>query len=235
MPATLPDLEPISWLIKYHTNRARFLDELDPDRKMVAAEILQSATQLEQTTGWDGETLVQCLGCPATTVGEFRKLEEGRLKISRDYLGLLQTLAALVETEIDKRMLLLGYGTIYRRADRDVERVERAFKDPATFSAFDYLQLGEVQTALDTAMGRLDPEFGPKGRNPFDGLPTVHISTARLDVLIDGDQSELDTLGTSVLIGRMRSHIDGCEGCEAAYRYRQEQLAKGETFPSQGA
>src|SRR5262245_45045276 len=113
LPPIIPDLEPVAWLISDHANRARFLDELDPDRKIIAAEILQLATQLEQFTDWDAETLVRCLGCPATTVGAFRDLKKARLKVSSDYLRLLQTLAALIETEVDQRMLVLGFGGVY--------------------------------------------------------------------------------------------------------------------------
>ena len=241
MPAILPDLEPVSCLISDHSNRARFLEELDPERKIIAAEILQSATQLEQSTGWDGETLVRCLGCPATTVRAFRDLEVGRLEISSGYLQLLQTLGALVETEFDKRMLVLGYGHLYRRAENDLDAVKTAFMSDAPFfrepfSAFDYLQLGEVEAALDTALRVIDPTHGYSGGNPFDGLPEVHISTGRLDVLIGGDSKELRALGDFVVAGRMKTHIEECPGCKAAYRYREEQLERGGGFiHSQGA
>ena len=83
LPPVLPDLEPVSWLISDHSNRERFLEELDPEQKIIAAEIFQSATRLEQCTGWDGETLVRCLGCPATTVGAFRDMKVERLEVSR--------------------------------------------------------------------------------------------------------------------------------------------------------
>jgi len=234
LPPVLPDLEPVSWLISDHSNRERFLEELDPEQKIIAAEIFQSATRLEQCTGWDGETLVRCLGCPATTVGAFRDMKVERLEVSSGYLGLLQTLSALVETEVDTRMLVLGYGHIYRQASNDLNLVKTAFMT-GDFSAFDFLQLGEVQTALDTALQAIDPAHGQTGRNPFDGRPPVHISTGRLDALIGGSEAELDVLGRYVVAGRMRTHIAECDGCGAAYAYRKQKLSEeAESFHSQG-
>lgn len=230
LPVALPDLEPVSWLIGDHHNRALFLEELDPERKIITAEILQSATQLEQTTEWDGETLIQCLGCPATTIEAFRELGIKRLRVSNGYLRLLQTLSGLVETAVDHRLLVLGYGALYRRADEDLNRLRSAFMG-GEFPAFDYLQLGEVETALDVAAAELDPKkHQDTTTNPFHGLPQVHISTTRLEILT---ADNLSVLGETVA-GRMKAHIDECPGCGPAYKDRLSRIDNAVSLPAQG-
>jgi hypothetical protein len=228
-PPTIADLEPVSWLISNHRNRELFLEELDAKRRDIAEEILQSATKLEQSTGWSGETLVRWLGCPATTVGAFRELKSERLKISNEYLRYLEELSALVETEFDKRTLILGYGKVYLLVDGDTGMVKKAFETKTDgISPYEYVELGEVQAALDLVLDSIDPDSFEQIRTPFDGRPPVHISTSRLDALIRKD-GEFDLPGP--LANRMREHIKECSGCKEAYAYRKERLHSSMSFP----
>jgi hypothetical protein len=224
----IADLAPVSCLLTDYATRERFLAELKPENRLIATEILQCATRLEDTTNWDGDTLIRFLGCPTKDIGSFRDSDKAQLGISRGYVRLLATLAETVETTFDKRMVVFGYGGVYLKAERDIDRVEGAFTERAdekdSLSASEYLELGEVRTALDTALRVIDPQHGFQGSTPFDGLPRVHISTGRLDVLVREDPEELATLGAEMVVPRMRTHIDDCKGCEKAFEDRRLRL-----------
>ncbi len=229
IPAPLPDLEPVGFLLRDSSLRGRLLSELTSEEAFFANTILNHAERLEASTGWDGDTLAEYLGCPVATIKDFRDLGMERLTISSQYLELLWKLTGLIETAFDVRTLVLGYGHLYRRAENDITRVEESFtEDPG--GAYESLELGEVQTALDIALRVIDPKGFREPRNPFADQPRVHISTTRLDALIKGD---LEVLGKAVVAPRMREHIyglpdhsEGCEACRDALEYRRARIAE---------
>lgn len=228
-PPEIQALEPIDYLISNYELGEKFLDELPPESRTIAEPILSSARKLKETTGWDAEKLVVWLGCPTNTVKEFGDLLPERLEISKQYLSYLEQLSERIEVQFDKRMLVLGFGRLYIRAGEDIAKVRSAFEVERDFSANEYLNLGEVQRALDTALVVIDPGSEDEIVTPFDNLDPVHISTGRLDALIKREREfASDTLGEVAV--RMEEHIHGtdgtgaCSGCKAAYVHRQEQL-----------
>lgn len=233
---TIPALAPVSCLIEEHATREGFLGELPSEHRLTATEILHSVTQLKETTGWDSDTLIHYLGCPTTKVGAFRGLSTEEFEECNRYVGLLRTLTGTVETAADKRMLLLGCGHVYVKANRDMNAVSEAFTklnfENNALSPMEYLELGEIQTALKTALITIDPGYAYTGPSPFDGLPAVHISTGRLDVLAREDERELRSLGERKVVPFMRSHIKKCDGCRAALEDRERRLAQGADSPS---
>jgi hypothetical protein len=231
LPTPLPDLEPVGFLLSDESLGDRVLSELTPKEALYADRILKQTRELLEGTAWDAETLTRNLGCPVKTVQDFRDLGEKKLKISSGYVDLLWDLAGSVETPFDVRTLVLGYGHLYRKADRNGDRVEAAFiQRPG--EAYEYLGLGEVQTALDIALRMINPEAFNEPRNLFADLPRVHISTTRLDALI---KEEYEILGPRIVAPRMREHIFGrdghkkpCEACAEALAYRRERLLEDE-------
>lgn len=231
-PKPLPDLAPIGLVLRDLDVRTRLLDELPGAEAVVATSILQQATQLESGTALDGDVLAEWLGCPVVSIKDFKGLGLEKMQISDRYMSFLLVLQALVETAADKRLLLLGYGHLYPKAGRDVKRLQEAFLKDDPERAFNLLELGEVQAALDTALLALDDKAFRRPRNPFGDLPRVHLSAARLDALIEGRH---DLLGAQMVVPRMLEHIhgvpddgDGCGACSEAYAVRSEQIAARE-------
>jgi hypothetical protein len=232
-PPQIPNLEPVSWLIADHKRRDQFLSGLDAKKREIAQTILRSATRLEQGTGWDGDTLVRWLGCPANTVVEFGKLQSERLQISAKYLSFLDELTALIEVQFDKRMLVLGYGRLYLRAAESTEALKAAFNQAQgnRLTAKQYLELGEVQAALDAAMDEIEPDHDKPITTPFDHLPEVHISTPRLDALIKGEgEFDSHSPAPNVIATRIHGHIRECAACQDAYEYREQEIQSRSVF-----
>jgi len=230
LPQPIPDLEPLSWVLRDLANPEALLRGLDEKSKNLALEIVHCARRLRETTDWDGEALIQWLGCPTETVGDFRKQGEERFAISQRYLVYLETLSALIEVPYDKRMLVVGYGQLYARADRDLRALKRAFDEESEeITPKGYLQLGEVQFALDAALATIEPGSAKAISTPFDGLPPVHISTSRLDALARGDR-EFSWPNSDVVALRMQKHFKMCEGCRQAFESRVELLDRSTTF-----
>lgn len=221
-------LAPIGVLVTEHPIRDLFLAELPPDETYIARAILQDVSRLQEETGWNADALIQHLGCPSTNVGEFRKLSLEEYKLCHDYIDLLCLLTGVIETAPDKRMLILGFGNVYLKADKDIEKVRHAFTkhlpDRDALLAIKYLELGEIRTALNTVLAKIDPDYVYSGRSPFDDLPSVHISTGRIDVLVRNDPQELEALGEKRVVPCMRSHIDKCKGCHEAFQDRYARL-----------
>jgi hypothetical protein len=231
LPEPLADLEPVGYLLSDDSLRERVLGELSPQEALYADRILIQTAELKQETEWDAETLTRNLGCPVKTVRDFQDLDQETLEISSAYIDTLWQLTAMVETAHDVRALVLGYGNLYRKAERDAARVEAAFIEKEGM-AYEHLGLGEVQTAVDLALRVIDPKAFKEPRNLFADLPRVHISTTRLDALIKGEH---DILGPKVVVPRMQKHIFGhdgntppCKACGEAYEYRTKRLAEDE-------
>lgn len=226
--APIPDLAPISWLVTQPSLRADFLRELAPEKALPPREILQCVTQLEEETGWGADALIRYLGCPTSNVGEFRSLTLEQYKPCRNYVHLLRTLTGMVEMAADKKMLILGFGSIYLKAEKDTDKVWEAFAEHLqngdALLGIEYLELGEIHTALNTALTKIGPAYVYTGPSPFDGLPAVHISTGRLDTLVRNNAEELELLGEKRTVPAMLTHIAECEGCEAAFLDRRSRL-----------
>jgi hypothetical protein len=225
---TIHDLAPLHWLVTHPRLRADFLRELPPEKARSPREILQCVSQLEEETGWAAEALLRFLGCPTSNVGEFRSQTPEEYKPCRNYVHLLRTLTGMVEVATDKRMLILGFGGVYLKAGGGIDKVWEAFAEHLqnrdALLAIEYLELGEIHTALNTALTLIDPSFVYSGPSPFDGLPAVHISTGRLDTLVRNDPQELGFLGEKRTVPAMRAHIEDCEGCGAAFLDRRSRL-----------
>src|SRR5690348_879758 len=195
----IPALAPVSVLVREMTVRDLFLAELPPGETYFARAILQNVSRLEEETGWEADALIQHLGCPSTNVGKFRKLSLEEYSACHAYTALLCLLTGVIEMAPDKKMLILGFGNVYLKADKEIEMVKYAFTkhlpNRDALLAIKYLELGEIRTALNTALAEIDPDSVYTGPSPFDGLPPVHISTGRLDALVRDNPGELATLG----------------------------------------
>ena len=86
-------------------------------------------------------------------------------------------------------------------------------------SSMDLNLLGEVDRACSHARWQagVSREWErTSALGPFIGLDPVHISTGRLDLLLD---EEFELLGRNVS-RRMMEHVDGCDACRGALAAR---------------
>jgi len=137
------------------------------------------------------------------------------------FQGLVDRLVAIVDTAADRRAVSRACTRLLRAASGDSRRLEAAF-DADDFSATDYLQLGEIGSALDAVRRRLTdgPASGaPASLNPYAAAPTVHLSAPRIQLYLDGRR---DLIGQERVFDRLDAHVAGCDACREAVASRRK-------------
>ena len=118
-------------------------------------------------------------------------------------------LTELVDTLADRRHLLTSFARVVSLAGGDPATIDRALEE-GEYPPIAYIALGEIATAERVASAALRSEAAQRdSRNPYAGLPRVHVSPPRMEAYLRRDA---DTLGPRVL-ARIAAHVDGCEAC----------------------
>jgi hypothetical protein len=219
----IDDLQPIVPLILNVDLRDATLAKFDGPTRLAAVEIFQCASQLTSMTGWSETRLLEVLGCTIKTVGDF-KVELDRLERCRSFLSLVTRHSGLLDTDADRRQLVVEYARLLKATGSDAQNLETILKvNVAGYTAVDYIRLGEIEAAVEQARleyGVDDADEPGAESDPFADAEAVHLSSTRLDMLIEDRRSEL---GPEVA-NYMAAHIAQCPGCGKAFAYRKSHL-----------
>jgi hypothetical protein len=155
------------------------------------------------------------LGCDATSDEVLRELASERLGLCGEYFGWVETLLIHLDVTADKRLMVSGAARIFAAAEQDLSRC-KATMTAGSFPPLEYLRLGEVAQAWQSAVRELPGPRGDRARaiydeNPFVDEGTPRLSPKRLDMLDLSDASEL--LGARVR-ELMLDHLKVCAVCE---------------------
>lgn len=217
----IDDLDSIAPIILDAAKRDVVLAEFSGEKRLIAEEILQCAGRLTSMTEWPEEHLLKQLGCQLSTVGRFTGVDLNGLKRCQNFMRLVTQKTGLVEIVPDRRQVVRGLARLLKATGDDVDRLEYFLFTPVErYTAVDLIRLGEFEAAADqvrvlAGIPGVGQEVSPD--DPFAELPSVHINTARLNILIDPDRR--DELGAEVA-NYMQRHIKECDGCRAAYEHR---------------
>jgi hypothetical protein len=171
---------------------------------------------------------------PLAEPPKFEALDRGR-----EYLELLEEMAAIPELRFDRRHVIQIAPELLHLADRyrfinvstlrtALHTVEPSYEGDG-LNAWDYLKLGEIGSARDVVKAVFQG-ISLDVSNPFFPGAMTHISTTRLEALHGGN---IDVIGEETA-GRMRVHIADCTGCGGSWKYLEEKAAREEAI-RQGA
>lgn len=221
LPSASPidDLQSIAPLILDLDTRTRVLATFDGPRRLEAEVIFQCAARLTEMTGWPEEELLEALGCEIRTYGKFTGVDLPALERCRKFMGLATRGAGLVEQVSDRRQVVAGSARLLKAIGGDVDELERHLRAKVDgYTAIDFIRLGEIETASEQVR-RLagQPGIGIEAAedDPFSEVPAPHLSTTRLQMLLE---SREDQLGLEVA-RHMQYHLDSCGTCREAYDY----------------
>ena len=195
------------------------LDDLDERRRIIetlpsplrgpARVVLAKADELAAAVAWKTSHLLQRLGCDIATQDDLGKLSKDGLQRCEASLKVVGKAMALQDRRADRRHVVRMFGTLLRQVDElPAPRPLREALDAGDFTAWQYLELGEIATAerLAARVQRGD-DVRPDPRNPYAALPSAHLSPARIEAYLRGDA---EALGPNVL-KRVRKHVEGDE------------------------
>lgn len=218
------DLQPIIPLFLNVALREQALARFDEKERLAAEEIFQCGSRLSEMTDWTQERLLVMLGCKIKTLEEFHKAELDGLERCEAFLRLVTRNAGLVDTVPDRREMVVESARLLKAIGGSTGRLEELLtKKDRKYSAIHYIRLGEIEEASEqvrrfagvTAVDQADDSV-----DPFSGVPTVHLSATRIDMLIRGAREEL---GEEVA-NYMAAHIENCRSCHDAFERRQGAL-----------
>jgi hypothetical protein len=218
------DLQSIVPMILDVTRRDSVLARYDGPRRLVAEDALQFAAQLTSLTEWDEGRLLRNLGCQLKTVGDLDAVSLERLQRCQKFLRLVARLTGLVDTVPDRRAVVMECVALLTSTSLSADDLEELVNTGAGFTPIDYIRLGEISAAGELARAQVSDREGhgssvlPPG--PFDGLPIVHLSAARIDMYLL-DMSE--ALGDEVS-QHISAHLENCEACSQAVAYRRQRV-----------
>jgi hypothetical protein len=223
--SAIDDLQSIAPLILNIEMRKKVLAGFDGPRRLAAEVVLQCAARLTAMTEWPEEELLEALGCPIRTYGRFTGVELAALERCRLFMALVTRGAGLVDLVSDRRHVVTSSARLLKAIGGNVGDFERYLREEEDdLTAIDYIRLGEINAANEQVR-RLAGRSGlgqiAADNDPFAGVGRVHLSTTRMQMLIEG---RWDDLGAEVA-SHMKLHIDGsegvppCEGCKEAYDY----------------
>ena len=190
-----------------------------PDRAEHFAAAYKGMILISSHTGWETNVVLHQLGCGTKTEEQLAGLDEERLERCTEYMAWVEELLRELDLELDKRLAVAGATRFFAAAAQDLDVCEQVLED-GEFPPLEYLRLGEVAEAWESALRQLDGRDGDLARqvaadNPFIDSHSPHMSPSRLDMLCEPDAERL--LGPRVQT-RMHQHLDACEVCAAAAR-----------------
>jgi hypothetical protein len=219
----IDDLQPIVPLILDLDLRDEVLATFDGPARLAAEGIFQCAARLTSMTQWSEQRLLEVLGCTIKTVGDF-KVELDRLNRCGDFLALVALDAGLVDTQMDRRQLVVEYARLLKATGASAETLKASLKvEVGGYTAVDYIRLGEIEAAIEQTRlvhGLDDINTAGAESDPFEDTDTVHLSPNRMDMLIEEKRSDL---GPEVA-NYMSAHIEKCPACGSAFEYRKSHL-----------
>jgi hypothetical protein len=218
-PPAFPD---VGWLLWRRELWGPWLEE-HPDEAELLVGAYRRLVRLTSHTGWDEDRTLARLGCGATSDEGLRELATERLGLCSEYFGWVETLLVNLEVTPDKRLMVSGAARIFAAAEQDLRRC-KATMSLGSFPPLEYLRLGEVAQAWQSAVRGLSNPRGDRARavyeeNPFVDESTPHLSPKRLDMLDLPDSRTL--LGVHVR-ERMLAHVKVCAVCEESRIRRAE-------------
>ena len=195
-------------------NWAAWLEE-HSDRAPLFQDAFNCVIRLSSHTGMTENRVLSLIGCEAQ--GNLSALPSRQLEQCTHYLRWAETLIRDLDLHTDKRLALAGAGRFFFAADRDLDLCTRIMTQ-APFGPSDYLQLGEVSQAWETAFRALPGPLGDRARalhdaNPFSSPSTPHLSLKRVEMMRSPNAGEL--LGIRVAV-RMDAHLRSCPDCAPA-------------------
>ncbi|HEY8108644.1 MAG TPA: hypothetical protein VIF43_01390 [Patescibacteria group bacterium] len=221
--------------------REHLYDTADP--AVPLAKVRERFTRLAELAKWPPELFLHTIAGlpgspedglpePPTEAPDFAALNR-----AAKYLELLEEMAAIPELRFDQRHVIQeGPELLYtvntageRLLDVETLRVAMQTVEPSHegdgLNAWDYLKLGEVDSATD-AVKAVFEGIALDVRNPFFVGPMTHISTTRMGALHRGN---IDVIGEETA-ARMRNHITGCKGCGESWRYLEDKAVEKEAI-----
>ncbi len=195
-------------------------DELTPQERERLRGLVKVASRLEALTGWTREQLLDNIGCEDRDPKAMVKDADHTERCTK-FLETLLNAAERVDSARSCQAVVRRCARLSKGLD-DVERFKRVLGEGLSEgepNALDYISLGELSTAIRVARIAADKEmpaasFGP---SPYDSAPTVHLSTPRVDLYVQGKR---DVLGERVYRS-MEAHIGNCSPCEEAVELRR--------------
>jgi hypothetical protein len=207
--------------------RESVLAAFDGPKRLEAEGIFPRAAMLATMTEWPEDRLLEALGCTMRTVRDMfdDDVELASLQRCHAFLGLVARDAGLVDIVADRRQVVAGSARLLKTVGEDVTRLERLLETKhGECTAIDFIRMGEIEAASEQVRqlaGAVDIGQATDA-DPFAEVPPVHLSSARIDMLIEGRHEEL---GQEVA-RYMELHIEQCAGgCRGAYEYRASRLS----------
>jgi hypothetical protein len=200
------------------------LARLNGPERLEAGGVFQFAAQLTSMTEWPEEQLLKALGCTLKTIGEFEGADLERFRRCGSFLRLVTRDVGLVDTVADRRQLVAASSRLLKAIGGNVDYLDRLLKAKVgDYTAIDLIRMGEIESAGDQVrrLAKADgvgQAIAPD--DPFAAVAPVHLSSTRIDMLIQGRE---DALGAEVA-SYMRCHIKECDGCRNAYDYRAARI-----------
>jgi len=189
----------------------RWLDR-HSEHEFLLQDALSCLVRLCSHTGLAHARLLSLIGCP--TDSNFADLPIRHLEECTRYLRWIETLVSDLDLHPDKRLTLVGAARFFLATNRDLDQCTQIVSY-GPFSPRDYLQLGEISQAWQTAFRALPGPLGERARaihdsNPFRDCPTPHLSSKRIDMLRSPNADEI--LGIRVA-ARIKAHLQSCRDC----------------------
>jgi hypothetical protein len=196
-----------------------------PERADLFKAAFSCVVRISSHTGWPEETALEHLGCDTKTEEELSDLTEGRLRSCIAYMMWVESLLGDLDIASDKRLTVQGAARFFVAAERELDLVKETM-GAGDFSPTEYLRLGEIARAWETALRSLDRPTGDRARrihagNPFFDASTPHMSPLRLEML---SRSDADRLLGGRVSARMREHLRLCHICAASHRRTEARL-----------
>jgi hypothetical protein len=198
-----------------------------PDRAELFAEAFKCVVRLEAHTGWPVRKVLEELGCDTKTEDQLAALTEERLGTCSAYMRWVESLLNELDRKIDKRLAVSSAARFFVAANQELETC-KTLMSRGPFPATDYLRLGEVAQAWDTAVRFLDGRQGERAQrayeaNPYMDATSPHLSPKRLAMLARPDAEQL--LGPRIA-DRMHEHLELCPACKVASRGALDSAAR---------
>jgi hypothetical protein len=228
IPASpIADLQLLAPLILDVELREGVLAAFDGPKRLEAEGIFPRAARLASMTEWPEDQLLEALGCTMRTVRDMfdDEVELEALQRCRAFLGLVTRTAGLVDTVPDRRQVVADAARLLKAVGEDVPRLEGLMRaEVGECTAIDFIRMGELEAASERVRrlaGIVDIGAEHPDLDAFAEVPEVHLSTSRIDMLLEGRREEL---GQEVS-RYMELHIAQCSGgCQEAYEYRKAHL-----------
>ncbi len=217
-------LDPIEELAEFRPVLVNTEDSLagcTQDQRERLSGLLEAAKQLEELTKWSRDELLDNIGCEYRDPSELAR-DSAKIARCTSFLTLILDATQRVETVRTCRSVVKRCARLSKVTKLDVKGLS-AILNEGKVSALDYLELGEISSAVRVARIAAGVELpgSAVGPSPYDGDPVVHLSVPRQDLYVRGER---DILGERAF-ANITSHIGECRACEGAVQARRAVIS----------